>query len=90
MYLLIIAWVYVVVMMAISEAASSQGTLLGAFLTLVLYGLLPLSIVLYLMGTPGRRARRAAAAREGDASAEAPDGRGQAASDPVAPEGKEP
>ncbi len=102
MYLLIIAWVYVVVMMAVSEAASSQGTVLGAFITLVMYGALPLSIVLYLMRTPARRARRRTAEAAAEtkeaagetarpaASAEAPDRGGLAAGDAIAPEGKEP
>lgn len=65
MYIVAIAWIYVVLMMALAEALSSQGSLLGAAVTLVLYGLLPMSIVLYLMGTPHRwRARRAAEAAE--------------------------
>jgi mannose/fructose/N-acetylgalactosamine-specific phosphotransferase system component IID len=66
MYLVIIAWLYVVVMMAVAEALSSQGTVLGAVFTLVLYGLLPLSIVVYILGTPGRK--RARTAREAAAS----------------------
>ena len=38
---------------------------LGAVFTFVLYGVLPLSIVLYIMGTPMRRsARRRALARQ--------------------------
>lgn len=57
MYLVAIAWIYVVVMMAVAEAASPNGSLLGAFFTLLLYGLLPLSIVLYILGTPGRKRR---------------------------------
>lgn len=57
MYLIAIAWMYVVVMMTIAEAASPSGTLLGAFFTFVLYGLLPLSIVLYIFGTPARKRR---------------------------------
>lgn len=57
MYLIAIAWMYVVVMMTITEAASPSGTLLGAFFTFVLYGLLPLSILLYILGTPGRKRR---------------------------------
>jgi membrane protein implicated in regulation of membrane protease activity len=64
MYLVAIAWMYVVVMMALAEALSSQGSLLGAAFTLLLYGLLPLSIVLYIMGTPLRR-RRAQRAESG-------------------------
>ena len=57
MYLIAIAWMYVVVMMTIAEAASPNGTLLGAFFTFLLYGVLPLSIVLYILGTPGRKRR---------------------------------
>lgn len=58
MYLVAIAWMYVAVMMAIAEATHSQGTVLGAIITLVLYGVLPLTLVLYLMGTPMRRRKR--------------------------------
>ena len=64
MYLIAIAWAYVVIMMALAEALSAQGTLLGAFFTLLLYGVLPLGIVLYILGTPmRRRARRRPGAR---------------------------
>jgi mannose/fructose/N-acetylgalactosamine-specific phosphotransferase system component IID len=56
---------YVVLMMALAEALSSQGTVLGAIVTFVLYGCAPLALVLYLLGTPSRRrARRAAEAAE--------------------------
>jgi hypothetical protein len=58
MYLVAIAWMYVVLMMAVAEALSTQGSLLGAFFTLLLYGVAPLSLVLYLMGTPLRRRAR--------------------------------
>lgn len=58
MYLLALAWLYVVVMMALAEASSSQGSVLGALITFVLYGVLPLALLLYLMGTPHRRAAR--------------------------------
>ena len=68
MYLIAIAWMYVVVMMTIAEAASTGGTLLGAFFTFVLYGLLPLSIVLYILGTPARK-RRLKARQEQEALA---------------------
>lgn len=70
MYLVAIAWMYVVLMMAVVEAFSPQGTVLGAIVTFVLYGVLPLSIVLYLMGTPRRRAaRKKAEAAEAAATA---------------------
>lgn len=55
MYLVAIAWLYVAVMMAIAEATHSQGSILGAIITLLLYGVLPLLLVLYVMGTPMRR-----------------------------------
>ena len=58
MYLVAIAWMYVAVMMAIAEATHSQGSVLGAIITLLLYGVLPLGLVLYIMGTPARRRRR--------------------------------
>ena len=58
MYLVAIAWLYVAVMMAIAEAMHSQGTVLGAIITFVLYGVLPLALVMYLLGTPMRRRRR--------------------------------
>ncbi len=61
MHIVAVAWIFVVVLMVAAEASSTQGTLLGALLTLVLYGALPLSIVLYVMGTPARRRARLAA-----------------------------
>ena len=63
MHIVALAWMFVVVLMALTEATSSQGTVLGAFFTLLLYGVLPLALVLYLLGTPmRRRAQRAAEA----------------------------
>jgi len=58
MYLILIGWFYVAVMMAIAEATSSNGTLLGAFFTFLLYGLLPIAIVGYILGTSARRKAR--------------------------------
>ncbi len=58
MYIVPIAWLYVALMMAVAEATSSQGTVLGAFFTFVLYGLMPIGLVLYFMGTPARRRQR--------------------------------
>lgn len=55
MYLVVIAWLYVTLLMALAEAFSSQGSVLGAVITFVLYGLLPMALVVYLMGTPLRR-----------------------------------
>lgn len=65
MYLVAIAWLYVTLMMALAEATSSQGSVLGALVTFVLYGLLPIGIVLYVMAAPRRReARRRAEQQE--------------------------
>ncbi|NBX53874.1 MAG: hypothetical protein EBQ82_11385 [Betaproteobacteria bacterium] len=54
MYLLATAWLYVTLMMAVAEATHAQGSLLGALITFVMYGLAPLALVLYLWGTPMR------------------------------------
>ena len=64
MYLIIIAWLYVTLLMALAEAFSTQGTVLGAIITFVFYGLLPMSLVAYLMGTPMRRKARQREASE--------------------------
>lgn len=70
MHLIAIAWIYVVLMMAIAEALSSQGTVLGAVFTFLLYGVLPLGIVLYIVLTPARKkALRLAEQREAAAVA---------------------
>ena len=55
MHLVAIAWIYVTLMMAIAEANSLDGTVTGALFTFVLYGVGPLAIVLYILGTPARR-----------------------------------
>ena len=55
MYLIVIGWLYVTLLMALAEAFSSQGSILGAIITFVFYGLLPMGLVVYLMGTPLRR-----------------------------------
>jgi membrane protein implicated in regulation of membrane protease activity len=85
LYLIAIGWMYVVVLMTVAEAMSARGSLLGAAVTFVLYGALPLAIVLYIFGAPMRRRVRAAAA-----SGTQPDGGGHAAADAVTPERKEP
>ena len=94
MYLVAIAWMYVVLMMTVVEATSANGTVLGAIFTFVLYGALPLSVVLYILRSPARkRARLAAeAAAESaapDTSSSQPDGSHHAPGDAIAPERKE-
>lgn len=99
MYLVAIAWLYVALMMAVVEATSVHGSLLGAFFTFLLYGLAPVALLMYLFGTPGRlRARKAAERAAADSSAAGPavdpDRGGEsptiAKAGPIASERKEP
>jgi hypothetical protein len=55
MYIVAIAWIYVALMMAVVEATNTTGTVLGAIVTFILYGLLPVALVVYLMRSPGRK-----------------------------------
>jgi hypothetical protein len=102
MYIVPIAWIYVALMMSVAEATNSNGTVLGAIVTFVLYGLMPVGILLYIMGTPGRKRllrereaeeRQAYAARIAEAAISAsvsePDAGGHATTDPVTPVRKE-
>ncbi len=86
MIIIAIAWMYVVILMALT-----QPSFLAGFATVIGYGLLPLSIVLYLVGTPGRRRRarvreQRAAADKQTADSVQPDETPHPATDPVAPE----
>lgn len=95
MYIIPIAWLYVAVMMAVAEATNTNGSILGAIVTFVLYGLLPIGLILYFMGAPGRKRKirdRDAAelhAAQQQASVQ-PDAGSLPSADPVAPVGKEP
>lgn len=53
MLIVAIAWIYVVLMMAITEHSVIAGVM-----TFLLYGVFPLSIILYLINTPQRKRRR--------------------------------
>lgn len=59
-YLVVIGWLYVVLMMSVAEATNTTGTVLGAAITFVLYGLVPIVLVIYIMRTPQRRRERKA------------------------------
>ena len=61
MYIVAIGWLYVALMMAITETNVVAGVA-----TFLLYGLAPLALVLYILGTPGRRRRRKAAEARAD------------------------
>lgn len=104
--IVVIAWLYVALMMAVAEGMSTQGSVLGAIITFGLYGLLPIALVVYVMATPARkRARKAreaaedaaaqaarqAAAAGSNSDSDAPDqGREAPAGRAVAPEREEP
>lgn len=89
MYLVAIAWIYVVLMMAIAEATAINGTVLGAIFTFVLYGVLPTVILMYIMGTPmRRRARKALEQQELEAlraASSEPNAGGETPADAIAP-----
>ena len=74
--LIVLAWAYVVLMMAAAEAVSPQGSWLGALVTLLLYGVLPSAS--WATSWPRRHAKRARALREqADAGNHAPSGPAQ-------------
>jgi hypothetical protein len=84
MYLIVIAWIYVVLMMSVAEATNSNGTVLGALVTFVLYGVAPVLLVVYLMGAPARSKaikKREAAERARHVAAQAPEAAAPAAAD---------
>lgn len=105
MYLIAIGWLYVVLMMSVAEATHSQGSVLGALVTFVLYGLLPVALLMYIFGTPARkrairareaaelaqwRAARAKAQADGGTPLLQPDAGAEAPAGAVAPVRKEP
>lgn len=100
MWIVAIAWMYVAIMMTLAEATHPQGTILGAIITFLFYGVAPVAIVMYILGTPGRRRARRAAEAQAEAARQASlasaaggaaqgDASSHAASDPVTAEGKE-
>jgi hypothetical protein len=59
MWIIAVAWIYVVGLMALTEP-----TIVAGIMTLLAYCVLPLSILYYLSGSKRRRLRNAAAARQ--------------------------
>ena len=90
MYIVVIAWMYVAIMMAVAEANHPNGTLLGAVFTFLLYGVGPVALLIYLMGRPARRAAREKREAAAAAASGQPDPGGEAPADPVTPVRKEP
>jgi hypothetical protein len=70
MYIVVIAWLFVILMMAITADNITAGVL-----TLFFYGLAPCALLLWLVGTPRRRRtqRKAAAASMASEEMKAPD-----------------
>lgn len=106
MFLILIAigWLYVVLMMAVAESMSTVGSVLGAIITFVLYGVGPVALLTYILSTPARKKLRKLreaeelaawqAAQEAQPGAvpasDTPDAGGQTPADAVAPVRKEP
>jgi hypothetical protein len=63
MYIIAIGWIFVTLLMALTET-----NLIAGLLTFGLYGLAPLALLLWLLGTPERRRRLAARERLENAS----------------------
>ncbi|MCP5229110.1 hypothetical protein [Accumulibacter sp.] len=68
MYIIVIGWLYVTALMALTESSVVAGVL-----TLTFYGLLPSALLLWLFGGPARRRRAARAAGESGANGSATD-----------------
>ena len=77
MFIVAIGWIYVVLMMAITETTPVAGVM-----TFVLYGLVPVVLLLYLSGGRQRKRRRAAEQQERQRQAAEPDAKEQAPPSP--------
>lgn len=53
MHIVAIAWIYVVLMMSITEH-----TVVAGVMTFLFYGVVPVTIILYLMGASARKRKR--------------------------------
>ncbi len=63
MYIIVIAWLYVVVLMAATEKSLAAG-----LLTFIFYGLLPCALLLWILGVKHRRRYRSKQLLEQDIS----------------------
>ena len=71
MFIVAIGWIYVVLMMSITETTAVAGVM-----TFVLYGLLPVALLLYISGG-GKRKRRRIAEEQRQAAAKQEEAPGQ-------------
>lgn len=67
MYVVAIAWLYVTLLMALAERNVVAGVM-----TFLLYGLGPLALLLWLLGTPQRRRQQRRAVRDAGAESGEP------------------
>ncbi len=84
MYIIAIGWMWVVLMMSIT-----QKTILAGVSTLVFYGILPCALLMYILMTPARRRRQARREAEAEAQAKA-NAEANAAAHPPAEAGTQP
>lgn len=82
MWIVAVAWIYVVALMAATEPTVVHGVM-----TFLFYCALPLSIVFYLTGSKRRRARREAQARSNATAASNDAGVPAMAADQCGPDG---
>jgi biotin transporter BioY len=78
MFIVAIGWLYVVLMMSITETTPVAGVM-----TFVLYGMVPVALLLYISGGRQRKRRRAAEQQERQRQAAA--ARAQAEQEPPPP-----
>ena len=67
MYIVAIAYIYVIFMIAVTDKS-----IVGGIITFVLLGLFPLALFLWIFGTPARRRARIKAERDAENEAAAP------------------
>jgi len=87
MLIVAIGWLFVVLLFALVQWVSPQGSGLVALLLVFGAGVAPLAVVLYVMGAPARRRRRRLAEATLGPN---PDAGGHAPRDAVTPEREEP
>lgn len=89
MYLIAIGWIYVALMMSVAEATNTNGSILGAVITFLLYGVGPAALLMYILGTPARRRKRGAVeqtqfeSQQKDQASTQPDAGSQSAAHPI-------
>ena len=85
MYLIMLGWLYVVGMVALTTATHPRGSVLEAVLVFLFFGVLPMGLAYYILGHGARRRkRRLAESADADAEADADAGAAATASEHAA------